>query len=97
MTNLTFVDLNGTNTSLVRNFSHWFDKDAKLQTISLIASLGVSVVRISIHAAVVECTTTWSIIISENIIILHIIIIMHHDGLHLTSGNFLQSPHSVQK
>ena len=34
MTNLTTVDLNGTNTSLVRNFAHWFDKDAKLTTIN---------------------------------------------------------------
>ena len=34
MTELTSVDLNGTNTSLVRNFSHWFDKDSKLRTIS---------------------------------------------------------------
>ena len=34
MTNLTTVDLSGTNTSLVKNFSHWFDKDAKLQTIN---------------------------------------------------------------
>ena len=34
MTNLATVDLNGTNSSLVRNFSHWFDKDAKLTTIN---------------------------------------------------------------
>ena len=34
MTKLTKVDLNGTNTSLVRNFSHWFDKDALLTTIN---------------------------------------------------------------
>ena len=34
MTKLTYVDLNGTNTSLVRNFSHWFDKDALLVTIN---------------------------------------------------------------
>ena len=34
MTNLATVDLTGTNTSLVRNFSHWFDKDAKLQTLT---------------------------------------------------------------
>lgn len=34
MTNLASVDLTGTNTSLVRNFSHWFDKDAKLVTLT---------------------------------------------------------------
>lgn len=34
MTNLLTVDLNGTNTSLVKNFAHWFDKDAKLTTIN---------------------------------------------------------------
>lgn len=34
MTGLTRVDLTGTNTSLVRNFSHWFDKDANLVTIN---------------------------------------------------------------
>ena len=32
-TTLIEVDLNGTDTSLVKNFSHWFDKDAKLQNI----------------------------------------------------------------
>ena len=34
MTKLTNVDLTGTNTSLVKNFSHWFDKDAALTTIN---------------------------------------------------------------
>ena len=34
MTNLLTVDLTGTNTSYVKNFSHWFDKDAKLRTIT---------------------------------------------------------------
>ena len=34
MTNLLTVDLEGTNTSLVKNFAHWFDKDAKLTTIN---------------------------------------------------------------
>lgn len=34
MTKLTYVDLNGTNTSLVKNFAHWFDKDALLTTIN---------------------------------------------------------------
>ena len=33
MTNLLQVDLNGTDSSLVRNFSHWFDKDSKLTDI----------------------------------------------------------------
>ena len=34
MTNLLYVDVNGTDSSLVRNLSHWFDKDAKLKTIN---------------------------------------------------------------
>ena len=34
MTELTSVDLTGIDTSLVRNFSHWFDKDAKLVTLT---------------------------------------------------------------
>ncbi len=32
-TNATFIDLSDTNTSLVKNFSHWFDKDAVLTEI----------------------------------------------------------------
>ena len=34
MTNILYVDVNGTDSSLVKNLSHWFDKDAKLVTIN---------------------------------------------------------------